>query len=128
MARERLGLRENRTTDWDVRLRAASSAAFPDMHRMGKGQGTGKSELQLETCPCGQAVQRDFFERSFFGTRTDYRKRTIAPGRNDMTTIEPKPGLRPIPTIHVLEAQDSPTAGLGSPTQAAQTDSHRIPP
>ena len=56
-ARQLLGLRENRTTDWDVRLRAASSAAFPGMHRMGKHQGTGKSELQLETRPSGQAVQ-----------------------------------------------------------------------
>src|SRR5438105_6715109 len=27
------------------------------MHRMRKRQGTGKSELQLETCSCGQAVQ-----------------------------------------------------------------------
>src|SRR5207244_4582664 len=69
-----------------------------------------------------------FFERFFFGTRTDYRKRTIAPERNDMTTLEPKQGLRAIPTIHVLEAQNSPAAGPGSPTQAAQTDSHRIPP
>ncbi len=69
-----------------------------------------------------------FFERFFSGTRTDYRKRTIAPERNDMTTLEPKPGLSAIPTIHVLEAQNSPAAGPGSPTQAAQTDSHRIPP
>ncbi len=46
-ARQRPGLRENGTTDWDVRLRAASSAAFPGMHRMGRRQGTGKSELQL---------------------------------------------------------------------------------
>src|SRR6266700_1400298 len=73
-------------------------------------------------------ANQSFLERFFFGTRTDHRKRTIAPKRNDMTTLEPKPGLRPIPTIHVLEAQNSPTAGLGSPTQAAQTDSHRIPP
>src|SRR5439155_7561057 len=43
-ARQRLGLRK-------------SSAAFPCMHRMGKRQGTGKSESQLDTCPCGQAVQ-----------------------------------------------------------------------
>src|SRR2546430_8052038 len=47
-ARQRLGLRENRTTDWDVRLRAASSAAFPGMHRMGERQATGKSEPQLD--------------------------------------------------------------------------------
>ena len=44
-----------------------------------------------------------------------------------MTTIEPKSGLRPIPTMHVPHAQNSPTAGLGLSTQAAQTDSHRIP-
>src|SRR5207247_8443515 len=35
-ARQRLGLRK-------------SSAAFPCMHRMGKRQGTGKSESQLDT-------------------------------------------------------------------------------
>src|SRR5437764_11331059 len=55
-ARQRLGLRENRTTDWGVRLRAASSAAFPGRHRMGKRQGTGETALQLETCPCRPAV------------------------------------------------------------------------
>ena len=44
MARQRRGLRQ-------------SSAAFPGRHRKGKRLETGKSELQLETCPCGQAVQ-----------------------------------------------------------------------
>jgi len=41
-----------------------------------------------------------------------------------MTTIEPKSGLRPIPTMHVPEAQNPPTAGLRSPIGAAQTDSY----
>ena len=70
---------------------------------------------------------RDFFERFFSSIRIVHRKQTIAPERNDMATHKPKPGLRPILTIHVLDAQNSPTAGLGSPTQAARTDSHRIP-
>src|SRR5438046_8186361 len=34
------------------------------MHRMGKRQGTGKTELQLETYPCGQAVQNQQFSPS----------------------------------------------------------------
>src|SRR5438552_6524267 len=45
-ARQRLGLRENRTTDWDVRLRAAPSAAFAGTRRMGKRQVAGA----VQTC------------------------------------------------------------------------------
>jgi len=52
--------------------------------------------------------------------------RTIANERNDMTIPEPKSGLRPIPTMPVLEAQNSTAGGLRSLALAAQTDSQRI--
>ena len=77
--------------------------------------------------PVSPAPTRSSLERFFSGTRIAFTKRTIGPERNDMTTLEPKSGLRPIPTMHVPHAQNSPTAGLGLSTQAAQTDSHRIP-
>jgi len=52
----------------------------------------------------------------------------MASERNDMTTFEPKSGLRPIPTMPILEQHNSTTTGgLRSPAQARQTDSHRIP-
>ena len=51
----------------------------------------------------------------------------MASERNDMTTLEPKSGLRPIPTMHVLEAHNSTSAGgLRLPARTAQMD-HRIP-
>jgi len=44
-----------------------------------------------------------------------------------MTALEPKSGLRPIPTTHVLEERNSTSAGgHRSPARAWQTDAHRI--
>ena len=44
-----------------------------------------------------------------------------------MTTLERKSALRPIPTMHVLEAHNSTTTGgLRLPTQAAQRDAQRV--
>jgi hypothetical protein len=50
----------------------------------------------------------------------------MASERNDMTTLEPKSGLRPIPTMPVREAHNSTPGGLRSPALAAETDSQRI--
>jgi len=45
-----------------------------------------------------------------------------------MTTLQPKSDLRPIPTMHVLEAHNSTTTGgLRSLARTAQMDSHRNP-
>ena len=44
-----------------------------------------------------------------------------------MTTLEPKSALRPIATPYVLDPQHSTRTGRhGTPSQACQTDSHRI--
>src|SRR6059058_286746 len=68
-----------------------------------------------------------FFERFFSGTRTAHSERTMTSARNDMTTLKPKSGQRPMPTMRVLKAHNSTTDGLRSPAWAEQVDSHQIP-